>query len=80
MKDILKATVILLFYLLQMTQHKEVPSYGHYNLLLNQFHPLVYKKAVAQRCSVEKLFLEILQNSPENTCARVSEALGLQLY
>ena len=25
-----------------------------------------------QRCSVKKMFLEILQNSQENTCARVS--------
>ena len=29
-------------------------------------------EAVAQRCSVEKVFLEISQNSRENTCARVS--------
>ena len=29
-------------------------------------------EAVAQRCSVKKLFLEISQNSQENTCARVS--------
>ena len=28
-------------------------------------------EAVAQRCSVKKLFLEILQNSQENTCGRV---------
>ena len=27
-------------------------------------------EAVTQRCSVEKVFLEILQNSQENTCAR----------
>ena len=37
------------------------------------------------RCSVEKIFLEILQNSQENTCARISfliklQALDLQLY
>ena len=29
-------------------------------------------KAVAQRCSVKKEFLETSQNSQENTCARVS--------
>ena len=29
-------------------------------------------EAVAQRCSVKKVFLEISQNSQENTCARVS--------
>ena len=28
-------------------------------------------EAVAQRCSVKKMFLEILQNSLEKTCARV---------
>ena len=27
-------------------------------------------EAVAQRCSVKKVFLEILQNSQENTCVR----------
>ena len=35
-------------------------------------------EAVARRCSVKKVFLEISQNSQENTCARVSA--GLQLY
>ena len=29
------------------------------------------KKAVVQRCSVKNVFLEILQNWQENTCARV---------
>ena len=38
-----------------------------------------------QRCSVKKVFLRILQNSRESTCARVSfsiklQAWGLQLY
>ena len=42
-------------------------------------------EAVVQRCSVKKVFLEILQTSQENTCVRVSfliklKALGLQLY
>ena len=42
-------------------------------------------EAVVWRCSVEKVFLEISQNSQENTCARVSfliklQASGLQLY
>ena len=50
--------------------------------LVTQNHHLVEKKlmiyllrkteAVAQRCSVKKVFLEISQNSQENTCARVS--------
>ena len=29
-------------------------------------------EAVAKRCSVKKVFLEISQNSEENTCARAS--------
>ena len=44
-----------------------------------------YKEAVIQRCSVEKIFLEISQNSQENTSARVSfliklQASGLKYY
>ena len=31
-------------------------------------------EAVAQNCSVKKVFLEISQNSQENNCARVSES------
>ena len=42
-------------------------------------------EAVVHRCSVKKMFLEISQNSHENTCARVSfliklQAWSLQLY
>ena len=33
---------------------------------------LFVASAVAQTCSVKKLFLEIFENSQENTCARVS--------
>ena len=35
-------------------------------------------EAVAQRCSVKKVFLEILQNSQEKTCASVSFLIALQ--
>ena len=35
-------------------------------------------EAVARRCSVKKVFLEILQNSQENTCARASFLIKLQ--
>ena len=34
--------------------------------------------AVIRRCSVKKMFLEISQNSQENTCARVSFLIKLQ--
>ena len=32
-----------------------------------------------QRCSIKKVFLKILQNSQENTCARVSFLIILQM-
>ena len=35
-------------------------------------------EAVIRRCSVKKVFLEILQNSQKNTCARVSFLIKLQ--
>ena len=35
------------------------------------------RKAVAQRCSIKKVLLEISQNSQENTCARVSFLIKL---
>ena len=35
-------------------------------------------EAVVQRCPVKKVFLEISQNSQENTCARVSFLRKLQ--
>ena len=35
-------------------------------------------QAVAQRCSIKKVFLEISQNSKEKTCARVSFLITLQ--
>ena len=35
-------------------------------------------EAVARRCSVKKVFLEISQNSQENTCAIVSFLIKLQ--
>ena len=33
---------------------------------------LLDSEAVVERCFVKKLFIKILQNSQENTCARVS--------
>ena len=45
---------------------KEIPTKPHIKL------ELVDLQAVAQRCSIKKVFLEISQNSQENTCTRVS--------
>ena len=36
------------------------------------------EEAVAQTCSVKKVFLEISQNSQENTCAAVSFLIKLE--
>ena len=51
--------------------------------LLNLHRKLFFvqsAEAVVRRCSVEKVFLEILQNSQENTCARLSFLIKLQAY
>ena len=40
---------------------------------------IIHTETIAQWCSVKKLFLEILQNSQENTCARVSFSKKLQV-
>ena len=37
-------------------------------------------EAVVRRCSVKKMFLEISHNSQENTCARVSFLVKLQVW
>ena len=39
---------------------------------------ILYTEAVTLSCSVRKVFLEILQNSQGNTCARVSSLIKLQ--
>ena len=55
------------------------------SILIYSYHLCILgaSEAVVQRCSVEKVFLGTLQNSQENTCARVSfliKAWGLQFY
>ena len=54
-------------------------------LVIPVFHIFLYlfsmskrTEAVARRCSVKKVFLEISQNSKENTCARVSFLIKLR--
>ena len=49
------------------------------------YFSIQHSEAVVQMCSVKKVFLEISQNSHENTCTRVSfliklQTWGLQLY
>ena len=45
--------------------------------VFNYAYNVKVEKAI-RRCSVKKLFLEISQNSQENTCARVSFLIKLQ--
>ena len=50
------------------------------NGLMLRFTPCdqIIAEAVVRTCSVEKVFLEISQNSQENTCARASFLIKLQ--
>ena len=45
----------------------------------NGWNRLFTSEAVARRCSVKKVFLEISQNLQENTCARFSFLIKLQV-
>ena len=47
-------------------------------LILHFLEKIKKKNQVAQKGSVKKLFFEILQNSQENTCVRVSFSVKLQ--
>ena len=49
-------------------------------MMMNLKNTLQTPEAIAQRCSVKKVFLEILQNSQENTYARVSFLIKLQVW
>ena len=64
-----RTTPLAKFFLSTLLQTKKV------NLLWKEL-----VEAVARRCSVKKVFLEILQNSQENTCARVSFLIKFQAH
>ena len=58
---------------------------GCFEFVLQDFTPELVKvsksiETVAQMCSKRKVFLEISQNSQENTCARVSILIKLQAW
>ena len=58
------------------------PFFAFYNKTLPAGNSYVMSnnlKSNHQRCSVKKLFLEISQNSQENTCTRVSFLIKLQV-
>ena len=60
----------------KMKNLKSVQDRGNYGNGLKQG---LCTEVVVRRCSVKKVFLQISQNSQENTCARFS-FLGLQIY
>ena len=49
------------------------------NMVIRQSVLKQRTEAVAQRCSFKKLFLEISQNSQENSCTRASFLMKLQV-
>ena len=56
-------------------QDKRKTAYTFLQLKVSYFlqsSGCILTEAVVQRCSVKKVFLEISQNSQENTCARDS--------
>ena len=52
--------------------------WGKFFEILSEFSDTEIKEAAVQRCSVKKVFLEISQNSQENTCAKISFLIKLQ--
>ena len=53
-------------------------SLALYFFTIGNYNKKIPQEAVAQRCPVKRVFLEIVQNSQENTCARVSFSIKLQ--
>ena len=43
----------------------------YFFIFMNHNRFCLLPEAVARRCSVKKVFLEVSQNSPEKTCTRV---------
>ena len=48
---------------------RKLNIYKTFSMVTTYFCICIITEAVAQRCSVKRLFLEILQNSQENSCA-----------
>ena len=59
-------------------EYMETKSFKMINFRQQTISSAVSREAVAQRCSVKKVFIEISQQSQENTCARVSFLIKLQ--
>ena len=57
-----------------LLQHSKtfIPRLAICQLYVSDTKSSLLSEAVVQECSVKKVFIEISQNSKENTCARVS--------
>ena len=58
----------------------DISCISQYKIYKSTFFTEHVSEAVAQRCSVKKMFLKISNNSQENTCARVSFITKLHRY
>ena len=65
-------------FFLEIVTSNQIVSEVFTSKLTSLFVMNPFPEAVARRCSVENMFLEISQNSQENTCARVSFLIKLQ--
>ena len=59
--------------------HGEILQHRNYEeILRNDSKNIMIYKALIESCSVKNMFLEISQNSQENTCTRISFLIKLQ--
>ena len=63
-----------------LKQRGKLTKYYYRNGQKKDDHEKLLAKAVAHRCSVSKVLLQIPQNSQENTCARVADLRFKKLY
>ena len=71
-------TWYLFFRELRFSVYREYTASAQSIILKKLWRAVRVAEAVVQRCSVKKVFLEISQNSQENTCPRVSFLIKLQ--
>ena len=67
-----------LFILLSLLPFSKTRKCLMQSLTHNSLEIKTFLEAVAQRCSAKKVFIEVLLNSQENNCARVSFLIKLQ--
>ena len=69
-----------------LTYFNDLPQWLSYDLLpyhMIAIYPIVYiqlwlSRSSHRKCSIKNVFLEISQNSQENTCARISFLIKFQ--